>query len=140
MLSHLHFLLRYLPQLYLVKYSFYRRNSYVLSVFKGKLLICITCTTGLQQYDYIFGWINSSSPESTVKGFAIGTLVGSIIGHLIIQVIGATRSGLKYSFVPPRLRYLKEYLFISLPLVVGQSIAVIDEQLFQNFWVNAYCW
>ena len=80
-----------------------------------------------------FGWINSSSPESTVKGFAIGTLVGSIIGHLIIQVIGASRSGLKYSFVPPRLRYLKEYLFISLPLVVGQSIAVIDEQLFRIF-------
>ena len=80
-----------------------------------------------------FGWINSSSPESTVKGFAIGTLVGSIIGHLIIQVIGASRSGLKYSFVPPQLRYLKEYLFISLPLVVGQSIAVIDEQLFRIF-------
>jgi len=80
-----------------------------------------------------FGWINSSSAESTVKGFALGTLVGSIIGHLIIQIIGASRSGLKFSFVPPRLIYLKEYLFISLPLVVGQSIAVIDEQLFRIF-------
>ena len=47
-----------------------------------------------------FGWINSSSPESTIKGFAIGTLVGSIIGHLIIQVIGASRSGLKYLDAP----------------------------------------
>ena len=30
-----------------------------------------------------FGWVNSSSPEKTVEGFAMGTLIGSIIGHFI---------------------------------------------------------
>jgi len=33
----------------------------------------------------------------------------------------------------PNFKYLKEYLFISLPLIVGQSIAVMDEQLFRYF-------
>ena len=80
-----------------------------------------------------FGWINSTSPEETVKGFAIGTLVGSILGHLIIQLIGVIKSGLIIQYFPPNVKYLKEYLFISLPLIVGQSIAVIDEQLFRYF-------
>lgn len=80
-----------------------------------------------------FGWINSTSPEETVKGFAIGTLVGSILGHLIIQLIGVIKSGLIIQYFLPNLKYLKEYLFISLPLIVGQSIAVIDEQLFRYF-------
>lgn len=80
-----------------------------------------------------FGWINSTSPEETVKGFAIGTLVGSILGHLIIQLIGVIKSGLIIEYFLPNVKYLKEYLFISLPLIVGQSIAVIDEQLFRYF-------
>ncbi|MDA2969926.1 MAG: hypothetical protein O3A48_00940 [Actinomycetota bacterium] len=80
-----------------------------------------------------FGWINSTSPEETVKGFAIGTLVGSILGHLIIQLIGVIKSGLIIQYFLPNVKYLKEYLFISLPLIVGQSIAVIDEQLFRYF-------
>jgi len=80
-----------------------------------------------------FGWINSTSPEETVKGFAIGTLVGSILGHLIIQLFGVIKSGLIIQYFLPNVKYLKEYLFISLPLIVGQSIAVIDEQLFRYF-------
>ncbi len=31
----------------------------------------------------LFGWFFSSSPESTVYGFAVGGLVGSIIGHFL---------------------------------------------------------
>ena len=80
-----------------------------------------------------FGWINSTSPEETVKGFAIGTLVGSILGHLIFQIFGVYKSGLLFKLLIPNFKYLKEYLFISLPLIVGQSIAVMDEQLFRYF-------
>ena len=81
----------------------------------------------------IFGWLNSSTPESTVYGFAIGGLIGSIIGHFLIQLIGVQKSGLTFKFVSPKIKYIKEYLTVSLPLILGQSIAVMDEQLFRIF-------
>ena len=81
----------------------------------------------------LFGWLNSSTPEGTIKGFATGTLVGSIIGHFLIQIYGAKKSGLTFNFTSPRYVDLKEYITISLPLILGQSIAVVDEQLFRVF-------
>ena len=81
----------------------------------------------------LFGWLNSSTPESTVYGFAVGGFVGSLVGHFFIQVIGVQKSGLKIKFLSPKFSYIKEYLTISLPLIIGQSIAVMDEQLFRVF-------
>ena len=81
----------------------------------------------------LFGWLNSSSPEETIKGFAIGTLVGSVLGHFLIQIYGAKKSGLNFYFISPIYKHLKEYITISLPLILGQSIAVVDEQLFRVF-------
>ena len=40
----------------------------------------------------LFGWIYSSSPESTVYGFAIVGLICSILGHFLIQIIGAKKN------------------------------------------------
>ncbi|MFL2694010.1 MAG: lipid II flippase MurJ [Candidatus Actinomarina sp.] len=81
----------------------------------------------------LFGWLNSSTPESTVYGFAIGGFIGSVIGHFFIQLIGVKKSGLNLKFVRPKIKYIKEYLTVSLPLILGQSIAVMDEQLFRIF-------
>ncbi len=81
----------------------------------------------------LFGWLNSSTPESTVYGFAIGSFIGSFVGHFLIQLIGVKKSGLVFKFVSPKLKHVKEYLLVSLPLIVGQSIAVMDEQLFRIF-------
>ena len=81
----------------------------------------------------LFGWVYSSSPESTVYGFAIGGLVGSIIGHLFLQLFGAKKNGLVFKFLKPRLEHVLQYVRISLPLILGQSIAVVDEQLFRYF-------
>ena len=47
----------------------------------------------------LFGWLNSSTPESTVYGFAVGGLVGSVIGHFFIQLIGVKKSGSTFKFV-----------------------------------------
>ena len=38
-----------------------------------------------------------------------------------------------FKFLKPRLEHVLQYLRISLPLIVGQSIAVVDEQLFRYF-------
>ena len=81
----------------------------------------------------LFGWIYSSSPESTVYGFAIGGLIGSILGHFLIQIIGAKKNGLSFKLLKPKGEHILQYMTISLPLIVGQSIAVVDEQLFRYF-------
>ena len=81
----------------------------------------------------LFGWLNSSDPTSTIKGFALGTLIGSILGHLIIQIFGAKKSGLEFKFLRFKFSDVKNYIFISFPLILGQSIAVMDEQLFRYF-------
>ena len=59
--------------------------------------------------------------------------MGSVIGHFFIQLIGVKKSGLTFKFVTPKIKYIKEYLTVSLPLILGQSIAVMDEQLFRIF-------
>ena len=51
----------------------------------------------------------------------------------LIQIYGAKKSGLNFNFTSPRYVDLKEYITISLPLILGQSIAVVDEQLFRVF-------
>ncbi len=81
----------------------------------------------------LFGWLNSSTPESTVYGFALGGFIGSVVGHFLIQVIGVKKNGLMFRLVSPKLKHVKEYLTVSLPLILGQSIAVMDEQLFRVF-------
>ena len=81
----------------------------------------------------LFGWIYSSTPESTIYGFAIGGLIGSFVGHILVQLIGLKNIGLAYRFVKPKTMFLSEYFKVSLPLIIGQSIAVMDEQLFRIF-------
>ncbi|MDC0051309.1 hypothetical protein OAJ17_01070 [Acidimicrobiaceae bacterium] len=81
----------------------------------------------------LFGWFYSTSPESTVYGFAIGGLVGSILGHLLLQLLGAKNNGLIFKALKPKLKHISQYIKISFPLIIGQSIAVIDEQLFRYF-------
>ena len=81
----------------------------------------------------LFGWFYSTSPESTVYGFAIGGLVGSVIGHLFLQLLGAKKNGLVFKALKPKFKHISQYIRISFPLIVGQSIAVMDEQLFRYF-------
>ena len=81
----------------------------------------------------LFGWLNSSDPTSTIKGFALGTLIGSVLGHLIIQIFGAKKSGLEFKILRFKFSDVKNYIVISFPLILGQSIAVMDEQLFRYF-------
>ena len=56
-----------------------------------------------------------------------------MLGHFLIQIYGAKRSGLRFYLISPKFIHIKDYITISLPLILGQSIAVIDEQLFRVF-------
>jgi putative peptidoglycan lipid II flippase len=74
--------------------------------------------------------MGNPSPE----GFAWGALAGAIIGNFALQWWGASRVGLRWPRqVAWRDPALGEYLLLALPLMLGQSIAALDEQFIRVF-------
>lgn len=73
--------------------------------------------------------IGDPSPES----FLWGAVVGSAVGNFAIQWIGARRDGLRFARVGKGNSSVAEYLLLALPLMLGQSIAVLDEQFVRWF-------
>ena len=74
--------------------------------------------------------MGNPSPE----GFAWGALVGAIVGNFALQWWGASRIGLRWPrHVPWRHPVLGEYLLLALPLMLGQSVAALDEQFIRVF-------
>jgi putative peptidoglycan lipid II flippase len=72
--------------------------------------------------------------KPTAEGFAWGVLAGSFVGIFLLQWWGARRCGLKW--VPgPMFRHpaLKRYFALAVPLMLGQSLVVLDEQLGRTF-------
>lgn len=68
-----------------------------------------------------------------MEGFCWGVLAGAFIGSLLLPWLAASQGeGLKLGF---SLRHpgLKKYLYTALPLMIGQSIVVLDEQLVRVF-------
>jgi putative peptidoglycan lipid II flippase len=49
------------------------------------------------------------------------------------KVLGAKNNGLIFKALRPKIEHVTQYIKISFPLIVGQSIAVVDEQLFRYF-------
>jgi len=68
-----------------------------------------------------------------MEGFCWGVLVGAFIGNFLLPLL-AVRSGgglsLRFSVRHPG---LKKYFLVALPLMIGQSITVVDEQFVRIF-------
>ena len=67
-----------------------------------------------------------------MEGFCWGVLAGSFIGNFLLPFLAARSGGLslRWSFSHPG---LKRYFLTALPLMIGQSITVIDEQFTRIF-------
>jgi putative peptidoglycan lipid II flippase len=67
-----------------------------------------------------------------MEGFCWGVLAGAALGNFVLPLAAAARGGLR---LRPRLRHpgLKRFLLLALPLMVGQSVVVLDEQLIRVF-------
>ncbi len=75
-------------------------------------------------------WTGTPGPA----GFAWGALAGAVAGNFLLQAAGARRLGLRWvSGTPWRTPVLSEYLLLAIPLMLGQSIAVLDEQFVRVF-------
>ncbi|MDL2313863.1 murein biosynthesis integral membrane protein MurJ [Desulfovibrio sp. OttesenSCG-928-C14] len=88
-------------------------------IYNGCIIIC-----GL-----IFFRIN---PEAGMEGFCWGVLAGAALGSLILPMLAVRAGGLK---LYPLLSHpgLKKFILLSLPLMLGQSIVVLDEYFIRIF-------
>jgi putative peptidoglycan lipid II flippase len=68
-----------------------------------------------------------------MEGFCWGVLTGAFFGNLLLPYIAVRQGGgldLHFSLYHPA---MKKYLLLALPLMLGQSIVAIDEQLLRVF-------
>ena len=77
------------------------------------------------------GLVGTRSGDVSATGFIVGAVIGGLFGHLVLQWWGATRSGLRVTAGFPDFRHpaFREYLRLAVPLMVGQSIGVLDESI-----------
>jgi putative peptidoglycan lipid II flippase len=79
------------------------------------------------------GLIGAAVSEATPEAFLWGAVIGSAVGNFGLQWFGARRTG-TWLTKPARGRSaVGEYLLLALPLMIGQSVAVLDEQFVRFF-------
>lgn len=71
-------------------------------------------------------------PERGIEGFSWGVLCGAALGSFTLPLMAARAGGLKLRpiFSHPG---LKSFILLALPLMLGQSIVVLDEQFIRIF-------
>ena len=68
------------------------------------------------------------------EGFVWGALLGAIVGNFALQWWGARRVGMRLRPSPTRGNpAFREYLPLAVPLMIGQSIVVLDETFLSTF-------
>ncbi len=79
------------------------------------------------------GAIGAAIAGPEARWFAWGALAGAAVGNFGLQAWGAGRVGLRWQRPDLRHEAVGEYARLALPLMLGQSIAVLDEQFFRVF-------
>lgn len=67
-----------------------------------------------------------------MEGFCWGVLVGAILGSLLLPLWAVWKGGLCFYFTLSH-PYIKRFLLLALPLMIGQSVVVLDEQFVRIF-------
>lgn len=79
------------------------------------------------------GLVGAAIAEPSPEAFLWGAVVGSAIGNFGLQWIGARRTGTWLAETRRGESSVGEYLLLALPLMIGQSVAVLDEQFVRFF-------
>ena len=79
------------------------------------------------------GLIGATLGEPGPEAFLWGAVIGSAVGNFGLQWLGARSTGTWLVRVPRGESTVKEYLVLALPLMLGQSVAVLDEQFVRLF-------
>ena len=79
------------------------------------------------------GLVGAHYPELGAEGFAWGVLAGSIAGPFGLPLYGCLKTRMRWA---PVLAFrnpdLRRYLWLSLPIMIGFSIVVVDEWIVKN--------
>jgi putative peptidoglycan lipid II flippase len=79
------------------------------------------------------GLIGAAIGEAGPEAFLWGAVIGSAVGNFGLQWFGARSTGTWLTRIPRGGSSVKEYLILALPLMLGQSVAVLDEQFVRLF-------
>lgn len=79
------------------------------------------------------GMLGQATGDATPESFLIGAVVGAAIGNFGLQWWGARRTGTWFARPRRGESAVGEYLVLAIPLMIGQSVAVLDEQFVRFF-------
>lgn len=79
------------------------------------------------------GVVGSTLGDPTPEAFLIGAVIGAAVGNFGLQWFGARRTGTWFTSVVKGESAVREYLVLAIPLMIGQSVAVLDEQFVRLF-------
>lgn len=79
------------------------------------------------------GLIGAAAGDPSPEAFLWGAVIGSAAGNFGLQWFGARRTGTWFTRDRGSESYVGEYLLLALPLMIGQSVAVLDEQFVRLF-------
>ncbi len=79
------------------------------------------------------GLVGLAVDDPKPEFFLIGAVAGAFVGNFALQWWGARRTGLEFRRPQKGDSAIGEYLTLAIPLMVGQSIAVLDEQFVRIF-------
>jgi putative peptidoglycan lipid II flippase len=117
-------------QIFFVLGALFSAVQYTKGVFTIPTLAPIIYNLGIIAGGVGYAVVGEASPE----GFVWGALAGAFLGNFALQWWGARRVGMRLSLGTPwRHPVLREYLLIALPLMIGQSIVVLDETFMRVF-------
>lgn len=116
-------------QVFFVLGSLFMAVQYAHKRFAIPSLAPVVYNLGIIGGGLLAAWGGEPSPA----GFAWGALAGAAVGNFGLQVFGARRSGWRWTPPPRRDPAVRAYFTMALPLMVGQSIAVLDEQFVRVF-------
>jgi putative peptidoglycan lipid II flippase len=79
------------------------------------------------------GLLGAAIGDASPEAFLWGAVVGSAVGNFGLQWVGARATGTWLVPLAHGESSVKEYLVLALPLMLGQSVAVLDEQFVKWF-------
>ncbi|HUG07870.1 MAG TPA: murein biosynthesis integral membrane protein MurJ [Acidimicrobiia bacterium] len=79
------------------------------------------------------GLVGAGMGEATPESFLVGAVIGAAVGNFGLQWVGARRTGTWFISVGRGQSAVREYLVLAIPLMIGQSVAVLDEQFVRLF-------
>lgn len=72
------------------------------------------------------------NPDFGMTGYCIGVSLGAFFGAFLLPVFVAWRGGIRFSPVLYH-PWLRKFLLIALPLMLGQTVVMLDEQFLRVF-------